>query len=215
MTNDRKGGVAFIAGSIGFIITMAIHPLPLASATIEKVHRMAIISGIAHAFGIASTVLLFLGACALAQRLRGETCSFAALVTFGFSCVAIFIAATISGFVIPPILKHMARDEAANAHQWEIVMWGIFQLNQAFARIYAVGASVAIILWSTAARHSGGLSQGIVIYGYIIAALVILGVGSGHVQLDVHGMAAVGLTQIIWFVLVGWQMYSRPRELAE
>jgi hypothetical protein len=209
MTNDRKGGIAFIAGSIGFIITMAIHPLPLASATIEKVHRMALISGVAHAFGIASTVLLFLGACALAQRLRGETCSFAALITFGFACVAIFIAATVSGFVIPPILKHMARDEAANAHQWEIVMWGIFQLNQAFAPIYAIGTSVAIILWSAAAWRNSGLSRGIVIYGYIIAALVIVAVGSGHVRLDVHGMAAVGLGQIIWFVLVGSQMCSR------
>lgn len=209
MTNDRKGGIAFIAGSIGFIITMAIHPLPLASATIEKVHRMAIISGIAHTFAIASTILLFLGACALAQRLRGETSSFAALVTFGFSCVAIFIAATVSGFVIPPILKHMARDEAANAHLWEIVMWGIFQLNQAFARIYAIGASVAIILWSTAARRSGALTQGTVIYGYIVAVLVILAVGSGHVQLDVHGMAVVAFGQVIWFVVVGSQMYAR------
>jgi hypothetical protein len=209
MTNDRKGGIAFITGSIGFIITMAIHPLPVASATIEKVHQMALISGIAHAFGIASTVLLFLGACALAQRLRSETCSFAALVTFGFSCVAIFIAAAVSGFVIPPILKHMARDEAANAHQWQIVMSGIFQINQAFARIYAIGASAAIILWSTAARRNSGLSRGIVIYGYIIAVLVIVAVGSGHVQLDVHGMAAVGLGQIIWFILAGSQMCSR------
>jgi hypothetical protein len=123
--------------------------------------------------------------------------------------VAIFIAATVSGFVIPPILKHMTRDEAANAHQWQMVSWGIFQLNQAFARIYAIGASVAILLWSAAARHNCGLSRGTVIYGYIIAALVIVAVGSGHVRLDVHGMAAVGLGQTIWFVLVGAQMYSR------
>jgi hypothetical protein len=38
----------------------------------------------------------------------------------------------------------MVRDVADAAHQWQIVIDGIFQINQAFARIYSVGASIAI-----------------------------------------------------------------------
>jgi hypothetical protein len=209
MTNDRKGGIALIAGSIGFIVTMAIHPTAGGSLTVEQVVRLSRFSGVAHSLGIASTIFLFLGACALAQRLRGETCSFAAVVTFGFACVSILIATTVSGFVIPSILKRMAHDEAANAHQWQNLIWGIFQINQACARVYSVLASVAIILWSVAAWRNGGLSRGIAIYGYVIAALIIVAVASGHVRMDVHGMAAVGLGQAIWFTLVGSRMCSR------
>jgi hypothetical protein len=215
MTNDRKGGIAFIVGSIGFIVTMAIHPTAGGSLTAEQVVRLSRFSGVAHSLGIASTIFLFLGACALAQRLRGETCSFAALVTFGFACVAILIATSVSGFVIPSILNRMARDEAANVHLWQVVIWGIFQINQACARVYSVLASVAIILWSVAVWRNGGLSRGIAIYGYAIAALIIVAVGSGHVRMDVHGMAAVGLGQAVWFILVGAQMCLRPRELTE
>ena len=209
MTNDRKGGIAFIAGSIGFIVTMAIHPTAGGSLTVEQVVRLSRFSGVAHSLGIASAILLFLGACALAQRMSGETCSFAALVTFGFACVAILVATSVSGFVIPSILERVARDEAANAHQWQIVIWGIFQINQACARVYSVLASVAIILWSVAAWRNGGLNRGIAVYGYVIAALIIVAVGSGHVRMDVHGMAAIGLGQTIWFILVGSRMSSR------
>jgi hypothetical protein len=209
MTNDRKGGIAFIVGSVGFIVTMAVHPTPGGQLQAEQVVRLSQTSGLAHSLGIASAIFLFLGACALAQRLRDQTCSFAALVTFGFSCVAIVIAASISGFVMPALLKRMAHDDAANAHLWQIVIWGIFQINQALARVYAILASVAIVLWSTAAWRNRGLHRGIVIYGYVIAALIIVAVASGHMRMDVHGMAAVGLGQAIWFVLAGVQMGSR------
>jgi len=209
MTNDGKGGIALIAGAIGFIVTMAIHPHSGGSLTTEQAVRLSEMSGVAHALGIASTIFLFLGACALAQRLRGETCSFAAVVTFGFACVSILTATSVSGFAIPPILKRMAHDEAVNAHQWQNLIWGIFQINQACARIYSVLASIAIILWSVAAWRNRGLSRGIAMYGYIIAALIIVAVASGHVRMDIHGMAAVGLGQAVWFILAGSQMFSR------
>jgi hypothetical protein len=133
MADDRKGGIALMAGSIGFILTMAIHPTAGGSMTTEQVARLSLMSAAAHSLGIVSMIFLFLGACALQQRLAGDTRSFAAVVTFGFACVAIFIATSVSGFIVPAIMKRMLRDDAANVHQWQIVITGIFQINQAFA----------------------------------------------------------------------------------
>jgi hypothetical protein len=48
-------------------------------------------------------------------------------------------------------MKHMVRDVAAATSQWQIVIAGIFQINQAFARIYSAAASTAILLWSVSA----------------------------------------------------------------
>jgi hypothetical protein len=212
MTDDRKAGIALIAGSLGFILTMAIHPTAGGSLTDEQVVHLMRLSGVAHSLAIASTVALFLGACRLTQRLAAaDRYSFAAIVVFGFACVAIVIAAAISGFVVPSILRHMVRDDAANAHQWRIVIYGIFQINQAMAKIYSVGASVAIVLWSVDALSNGGLGRGTAIYGCVIAVLITIAIASGHVQLDVHGMAAVGLGQAIWFIVAGSQLCSMAR----
>jgi len=90
------------------------------------------------------------------------------------------------------------------------VITGIFQINQAFARIYSVAASMAIILWSISALRNGGLGRGVAIYGCVISPLIILGIAIGHLRLDVHGMAAVMLGQAIWFIVVGSLLCARP-----
>jgi hypothetical protein len=211
MTDDRKAGIALIAGSLGFILTMAIHPTAGSSLSDEQVVHLMRLSGVAHSLAIASMVALFLGACRLAQRLAAaDRYAFAAIVVFGFACVAIFIAAAVSGFIVPAIMRRMVRDEAVNAHQWRVLVYGIFQINQAFARIYSVAASTAIVLWSVTSLRNGGLGRGVAIYGCIISALITMGVASGHVQLDVHGMAAIGFGQAIWFIAAGLQLYSSP-----
>jgi hypothetical protein len=211
MTDDRKAGIALIAGSLGGILTMAMHPTGAASLTAAQVAHLMALSGAVHSIAMVSALLLFLGACGLARRMAAaDRISFAAIVTFGFACVAVVIATAVSGFIVPDIMQHMGRDVPAAAHQWQIVIDGIFQINQAFARIYSVGASIAIILWSVSALRNGGFGRGLAIYGCVISALIILGIGIGHLRLDVHGMTVVWLGQAIWFILVGYQLCYRP-----
>jgi hypothetical protein len=215
MTDDRKAGIALIAGSLRGILTMTIHPTAAGSLTIAQVAHLSIVSGVAHSIAMVSVLVMFLGACGLARRIAAaDRISFAAIVTYGFACIAVVIAAAVSGFIVPGIMKHMVRDVPATEHQWQIVIEGIFQINQAFARIYSVAASMAIILSSVAALRNGGFGQGVAIYGCIVAPLTILGIGIGHLRLDVHGMAVVMLGQVIWFILVGFQLCSRPTSVA-
>lgn len=215
MTDNRKSGIALIVGSVGGILVMAMHPTAAASLTsAQMVQRMAG-SGVVHSVAIVCVLLLFLGACGLLRRIgAADRLSFAAIVTYGFACVAIFIASTVSGFIVPAIVRNMAHDVPAAMHQWQIVADGIFQINQAFARIYSVAASVAIILWSVSALRTGGFGRGVAIYGCIISALIIFGIGIGHLQLNVHGMAVVWLGQAIWFILVGSWLCSRVSEIS-
>jgi hypothetical protein len=190
---------------------MAIHPTGMASLNAEQAAHLAIVSGAAHSLAMVSVLLLFLGTCGLARRVASaDRISFAAIVTYGFASIAIMIAAAVSGFIVPDIMKHMVRDVPGAARQWQIVITGIFQINQAFARIYSVAASIAIILWSVSALCNGGLGRGVAIYGCVIAPLIILGIAIGHLRLDVHGMAAVMFGQAIWFITVGSQLCSRP-----
>lgn len=207
MTDNRKAGIALIAGSIGGIITMALHPV--ASLTPDQLARLAVAAAAVHSLAMVSVVVLFLGACGLTRSIAaGDRLSFAALVTYGFACVAVIIAAATSGFIVPAIVKHMVGDVPEAAHQWQMIVTAIFQINQSFVAIYSVGASLAVVLWSLSALRNGGLGRGIAIYGCIISVLIILGVGSGHWRFDVHGMAVLWLGQSIWFMLAGSRLNS-------
>jgi hypothetical protein len=113
----------------------------------------------------------------------------------------------------------MVRDAATAAPQWHIVIDSIFQINQAFSRIFTVAASVSVALWSASALRHGGLGRGIAIYGCIIAPLLILAIASGHLTLNVHGMAIVVFTQAIWFIVAGMELsgdhsYPEPNVIA-
>ena len=116
MTDNRKSGIALIAGSVGGIVTMAIHPTAGGPMTVAQVHRLAIVSRVAHGLGIASVLLLFLGGCGLARSIASaDRMSFAGIVMFGVACIAVFVAATVSGFIIPAMIERMAQDGPANA----------------------------------------------------------------------------------------------------
>jgi len=206
MTDDRKAGIALIAGSLAGILTMHIHPsAEMAITTTEaQTERLATAAAIAHSLALISVWLLFLGACGLARRLAAaDRISFAGIVAYGYACIALMIAATVSGFIVPSIMQHMVHDLAANVHQWQIVMAGIFQINQAMAQIFCVGASLAIVLWSVSALRNGGLWRAVAIYGCVIAPLIIFAISSGHLRLDIRGMALVMFGQVIWFFAAG------------
>jgi len=221
-TDDRKAGFAFLAGSLGGLVTMAIHPSGMVGLIPEQVEHLALMSAIAHSIAMVSFLLLFLGAIGLTRRLASyeaegseDRLALAGLVAYGFGVVALLLATAVSGFILPDILRHSVHDAAANAPQWNVVMDAVFQFNQAFARIYSVTASVAIVLWSASALRNRmgnryGLGRGIAIYGCVVAPLIVVLIAIGHLRLNVHGMAVVVLAHAIWFVTVGVQLQRGP-----
>jgi hypothetical protein len=207
MTDNRKAGIALIAGSIGGIVTMAIHPTAAGTLTADQLMRLENLSGIAHSLGMISMLLLFLGACGLTRLIgREDRLAFSGLVVDAFAVVAILIAAAVSGFIVPGIMRQMVHDAPAAAPTWRIAIASIFQINQAFSRIYSVAASAAILLWSVSSLRHGGLSRFVGVYGCVVAPLVALLVVVGHLRMNVHGFAAVVLSQAIWFVVAGVEM---------
>jgi len=212
MTDDRRSGLAFLLGSLGGIVTMAIHPTVGGVLTPAQAEHLAMASEIAHTLAMISFLVLFLGTVGLTRRLAfrdsastPDRLAIAAIVAYAFAAVALLIAAAVSGFIVPDLIRHMLRD-TANASQWHIIIDGVFAFNQAFARIYSVAASLAILLWSVSAIRNGGLARGIAVYGCIAAMVLTLLIAVGHLRLNVHGMAVVVFAQVLWFVLAGVEL---------
>ena len=197
MRDERKAGFALIAGSLGGVVTMAIHP------TMATNHFIGL-SEVAHTLALFSVLLMFLGSCGLARALSApDRLAFVALVTFGFAAVAVMFAGAVSGFVIPGIVRMMERDVPEAAAQWRIAMASIFQINQAMSRIYSVGAAGAIVLWSVCCLRQGRLSKAVALFGCISSPVIVLLILAGHLRLNVHGMAVVMLSEVVWFVGMG------------
>ena len=217
MTDDRKSGFAFLAGSLGGIVTMAIHPTGGGALTPDQAQHLALASQIAHTLAMISFLILFLGAIGLTRRLahldsasHPDRLAFAGIVVYAFAAVALLMATAVSGFIMPDIIRHMVRDAGANGTQWHVVVDAVFAFNQAFARIYSVAASLSILLWSVSALRHGGLNRGIATYGLIAAVVLTLLIAVGHLRLNIHGMAIVVFAQALWFVLAGVQLLRIP-----
>ena len=101
----------------------------------------------------------------------------------------------------------MTRDLPAPASQWRIAIAVLFQVNQAFARIFAVATYGAVFFWSAAAFRNERSGRGLATYGCVIAPLIIVGILIGHLRMDVHGFAAIVVAQAIWFVGAGAQLW--------
>jgi hypothetical protein len=102
------------------------------------------------------------------------------------------------------------------ADMWRAVLILNGHLNQAFAMIFVVASSAAIVLWSAAILRSAGFSRPLGIYGCIIGPLTVIAVISGHIRLNVHGFGIVVLVQAVWFISAGvllWKEDQPPAQL--
>lgn len=205
MTDDRKSASALFAGTLGMIMTMAIHPHgAIKPAQVESMARNLTI---VHSLALVSLILLFLGVLGLSQRLRGTgRLDVIGLVLFAFASVAVMGAAVMDGLVAPNILRRIGEAAPAAAETWRVLLRYNFEVNQAYARLYAVTSSAAIIFWSVSILRARSLGRGLGFYGCFIGATSIIVVVAG-LAMDVHGFAAVVLGQGIWFVTAGLQLW--------
>jgi hypothetical protein len=207
MNDDRKSGLALITGMVGTIITMALHPTGHDLMAPGQFASMAQLNVAVHSLALVCIPILFLGALGLTRRLAAPNrLALAGLVLFGFAEVAVMIAATVSGLVTPGLIHHIAADPGM-ADMWHAVLTLNGHLNQAFALIFVVASSVAIVLWSAAMLKSKIFARALGIYGCTLGPLTVLAVLSGHLSLNVHGFGLVILGQAIWFICCGVKLW--------
>jgi hypothetical protein len=204
MTDDRKGGIAMIAGAIAGVVTMSLHPTGHQLLAPGRFAAVALLGAAVHTLAIASMPVSFLGALALSRRLMAlDRLSVAALVVYGFALAAGMMAAAVSGYVAPGLAREMINASPPGSDSWQLLFNYNGRLNQGFARILAVASSGAIMLWSAAMLKHRPFARGIGVYGLVIGLVTILAVMSGSLVLDVHGFGLVVFTQAIWFIIVG------------
>jgi hypothetical protein len=203
MTDDKKGGIALIAGSLAGILTMGLHPTARDLFAPDRLAPMALLLIGVHALAVASLPVMFLGALALSRRLASPgRLALAALVVYGFALTAVMVAAVVDGFVVPSLAREIMTAAPPATEGWQIALYYNGFLNQSFARVFLVASSTSIVLWSASILRSRMLARGVAIYGLLVGPAVVIAVVSG-LRLDPHGAGLLILGQSLWFIVVG------------
>lgn len=205
MNDNRLGGVALIIGAVTGMITMTLHPVtggghPITPAQFEKLATLMI--GV-HVLAIAGVPFSFLGALALTRRLDSpERLAITGLVVYALALVAVMIAPALSGLVGTEIIRHMIAQGGGN-EQWRTLTVYNHLINQAFAQIFVVGSSAAIVLWSFRIVKSRMLPIALGFYGVLLGPAIVIAMATGQLHLDVHGFGLITFSQALWFITSG------------
>jgi hypothetical protein len=201
---DRAAGALLLAGSLATLVLMTQHPTISSHEIGPVLEQLAAIAGrnrLVHGAIIASSVLAAIGFSGLAARLGWRSLAVrAGALAWLLGLIAFAGAAIVNGFVI----TSLAEDYTGKAAATQDTLKPLFRLchhaNQTLAQAGTLAASVAILAWSLALWRGG--SRGLGIFGIVVGLLPIVGLVSGRLSLDLHGMLAVVLAETAWSTAV-------------
>ena len=178
---------------------MSMHPTAVSSS-------LEAASALAHAIAIASLPLLFVGLLTVTRRLYFGPVPTLALTAFAFGAVAAMLATALDGFTAPRLLLDAGNPAASTGQATAGLGIFTYRLIQLLTRIYVLGASTAIVLWS-ASMFRRGFSRGLSFYGLATGAMLITAVVVAGMRMSRHTVAVVVLLHAIWYVLAAIRLW--------
>ncbi len=169
--SDRTVGVILLITSVLTIVTMAHHPSGAHGGNLVYV---------VHGTMIVLLSSMFFGFCYYSMRRDlGRLLILAALVAYSLNYVALVIAGTINGFIVPALAEH-GQDIP---HALFVFAW---ESNQAFALLGTGATAVAFVLWGLdLLRQENGFSRLIGGFG-ILAGVLPLALLFNDATMDVR-----------------------------
>lgn len=148
----------------------------------------------------------------MTRRIGGaDRLAWAGLVLYALASVAVMNAAVCDGLIAPTLIRKIVAATPETRDVWQTLMNFNFQMNQAFARVYAVGSSLAMVLWSVSILRYRTLGRGVGIYGVLLSVATAAGICSGYLTPDKHGFGMLIFGQAIWFLIVAeglWGLWT-------
>lgn len=195
----KAAGFCLLAGAVLATLTMAMHPVGGTLAEIAKrkdsfmfTHAVAIISIPFIAFGFWGLTV------ALATRNRISWLSFS-IGCFGL--VAVMIAGTVNGFVLPSFASRYSESMADQAILRAVRDYG-WMIGKSMDYIFITAISLAMIIWSCIIIRTGQLSKWLGYYGLLVVMVTATGL-----LLNFNFSSAWGFGIFI-FGLVSWKILA-------
>ena len=203
MKRDLASGALLIAGPAAGVVVMLLHPTAHGLMDKQAGPHLAVVNAFVHGLALVAVPMAFLGLAGLRRRLQPSDLATAALVAYGWGCVAVMSAAVASGFVAPGVIQRM---DAADTLLTYTHLW-----NQGFAKVNVVATSVGILLFSIAMLRGGRESRFAGVFVAIVSVAILLFFFAGRLTLDIRGFGAVTFAQSAWLIWIGVLLCREPK----
>lgn len=207
MKQQSIHGVALIVGSLAGIVTMIFHPSGLSHrVSPDQLGHLAQVAVATHALALVSLPILVFGFLGFTLKQGGDRPLIqAGFVAYVFASLWVSISAVSSGLIAPRLIGQMVTADESTQKVLQTILSYNFQLNQGFAKLFVIGSSVAVILWSISLLKSGTI-RWLGILGCVIGLVNLFVFGLGHLRLNVHGFGLFTFIQSTWVILLGAMM---------
>ncbi|MCC7003414.1 MAG: hypothetical protein IT357_14750 [Gemmatimonadaceae bacterium] len=206
MDDEKNAGWMLIVGTLISFITMAMHPN--AHLMLDDFARFGPRNVFAHGIALVAVPLTLVGYGAVARRLLPYAGAWARL---GHACLAVAqgavsMAAVASGLIATTMVSRIRASTGAEQDLARALLGYTGAINQAFATVFVVGWSVAMIVWSVAIVRSAALPRWLGWYGLMVGGVLLAVTAIGRLRLDVHHFGLIVLAQGVWTLAVGAQL---------
>lgn len=209
MHSGRICGVALIAGALGGVGTMVIHPVGVHfGASASDLQAAADLTRLAHGIALVSMPMMLFGYADFARRLGFQRASAMAGLTFQtFAVMAVMSAAVMSGLVSGELIDNAANPGRHGTAHLEGQIHYTHVLNQAYAAVYTLASAAAIGAWALGLWAAGKL-RGLAILGVVVAlGQAGLFAFAGDDALSVHGFMLIIIAQAAWAIGIGLALW--------
>jgi len=140
----RLSGWSLIAGSIGILVTLVLHPNERGMFDPAQTESFGRITVIVHSIALFALPLLLIGGLGISRKIGWDSSgAVAALIFYGFALAAMLCAIVIDGLVTPGLARAMMKT-GADQTAWKIALIHNGALDGAF-----MNANICIFSFSS------------------------------------------------------------------
>lgn len=207
---EKNAGISLLVFTFLLVFTMVLHP---AGGSVEHLIRITPQIVITHSIALLSLPFGWLGFWGLTRRIGtdrfGSVLAFA-LISFGL--VAVMLAATVNGLVLPIFLQHYHDATPEKLADIKPVLRYSFAVNQAFDYIYTFAFCLAMLGWSITGLAAKKLPAWLGWLGIVLAIATAVIFISGLALHTLQGFRLFVTSIVIWLMLVGWQLAKKSSQ---
>jgi hypothetical protein len=199
----KLAGICLLFGSLLATVTMALHPV---GGSLVEIASKKNIFFISHSLALLSIPFVAFGFWGLATFLDAKNrISFLALTIGCFGLVAVMIAATVNGFVLPIFASKYANSSVDGAVTQAVRDYGWF-LGEVVDNIFVGGLLLAVGIWSVLIIRSNQIPKWLGYFGLILLAFCLVALLARFNFTNLHGIRIFVIGLVFWKVTVGFYM---------
>jgi hypothetical protein len=211
-TNFQKlAGYCLVIGSILMVLTMVLHP---SGGNLEHIIKISKVLIISHSIAIFSIPFIAFGFYGVSETLRTNSkISYLGFTFVGFSLVAVMLAGSINGLILPMYVSKFHSETVQNLETIKLIINYGSKFNKAMDFIFIVGYSIAMFIWSVVIIQTSKQPRWLGFYGFILLAFVIIGFLIEFDFISVWGFRIYIFGIVSWIILAGFFMI-KPQKVS-